>query len=200
MRGGLLGTKLITLCEMNQKVNQSVSLRAAGWLLRQHGSVTFLSLAAPSSSISQLICHFGRLRFLPLSLFLLFSCWLTQEVLLHARNYRLLPVWILAIASSVFWKQKWPCLEKRVTLRLNLVMPDKLAANTSDSWLAWLARCICHSHMWPLWYQNADFGWWKAGLKHNVLTGSRLLGVSFSSTSAEQDMTARRRNDLSITR
>lgn len=39
MRGGLLGTKLITLCEMNQKLNQSVSLRAVGWLLRQHGGV-----------------------------------------------------------------------------------------------------------------------------------------------------------------
>ena len=35
----MLGTKLITLCEMNQKLNQSVSLRAVGWLLRQHGGV-----------------------------------------------------------------------------------------------------------------------------------------------------------------
>jgi len=37
MRGGLLGTKLIMLCEMSQELNQSVSLRGAGWLLRQHG-------------------------------------------------------------------------------------------------------------------------------------------------------------------
>ena len=48
----------------------------------------------------------------------------------------------------MFWKQKWPYLEQSVMLRVNLEMPDdfELAANASDSWLAWLEKCIRNSH------------------------------------------------------
>ena len=43
-------------------------------------------------------------------------------------------VCILAVAMVVLWKQKWPYMERRVTLRWNLVMPDdhELAVNASN--------------------------------------------------------------------
>ena len=99
MRGGLLGTKLITLCEMNQKLNQSVSLRAVGWLLRQQGGCN-PSIHSPPS-LTYIFFFFYFFRFLS---FLIFNSHPPHALCLFSPS----PLRSLRLSSSLRFPYPFP--------------------------------------------------------------------------------------------
>lgn len=98
-----MGTKLITLCEMNQKLNQSVSLRAVGWLLRQQGGVIppFTPLLPSLIIFIYLFIFFLLFRFLS---FLIFNSHPPHALCLFSPS----PLRSLRLSSSLRFPYPFP--------------------------------------------------------------------------------------------